>query len=58
MPAWSAIFDDDPQLGELLDLALGVGDTEAAAAAAGQMRRMAAAAAVIGLPGRPRAKGK
>ena len=40
--AWSVVFDDDPELGELLDLALGDANAEAAAAA-GQKRRMMAA---------------
>ena len=46
MATWTAVFDDDEELGELLDLALGDNDVMAAAAAA-QKRRMAAAAAVF-----------
>ena len=42
MEAWSVVFDDDPELGELLDLALGDDNAEAAAAA-GHKRRMMAA---------------
>ena len=46
MTSWTAIFDDDEELGELLDLALGDNDAIAAASAA-HKRRMAAAAAAI-----------
>ena len=42
MISWTAVFDDDEELGELLDLALGDNDATAAAAAA-HKRRMAAA---------------
>ena len=50
MEAWSVVFDDDPELGELLDLALGDANAEAAAAA-GHKRRMMAAVASMNAPG-------
>ena len=46
MASWTAVFDDDEELGELLDLVLGDNDVIAAASAA-HKRRMAAAAAAI-----------
>ena len=46
MCVWKELFDDDEELGELLDLALGDNDAIAAAAAA-HKRCMAAAAAAI-----------
>ena len=47
---WSVVyFDDDPELGELLDLALGDANAEAAAAA-GHKRRVMAAVAPMNAP--------
>ena len=47
MATWTAVFDDDEELGELLDLALGDNDATAAAAAAHKRRTAAAAAAIF-----------
>ena len=57
MEAWSVVFDDDPELGELLDLALGDANAEAAAAA-GHKRRMMAAVASMNAPGGQGPQGK
>ena len=57
MAAWSAIFDDDPEFGELLDLALG-DDNAAAAGGGGQKRRAAAAAAALSMRGGQGPQGK
>ena len=51
MEAWSVVFDDDPELGELLDLALGDANAEAAAAAGHKRRMMVAAVASMNAPG-------
>ena len=59
MEAWSVVFDDDPELGELLDLALGDANAEAAATAAGHKRRMmVAAVASMNAPGGQGPQGK
>ena len=57
MEAWSVVFDDDPELGELLDLALGDDNAEAAAAA-GHKRRMMAAVASMNATGGQGPQGK
>ena len=58
MEAWSVVFDDDPELGELLDLALGDANAEAAAAAGHKRRMMVAAVASMNAPGGQGPQGK